>query len=510
MRFSFRQAMAPVHTWSGLLVGWVLFFVFLTGTAGYFDSEIDRWMQPERPLTQATVPPKSAVAVAQAMLERTAPDAKRWFVQLPDDRSPDVFVFWLNPRPANNGASATGSDFLDAATGASIRHRDTGGGQFLYRMHYDLHYLPNLAANWIVGLCAMAMLIAIVTGVVIHKRVFRDFFTFRPRKGQRSWLDLHNVLGVTALPFHVMITYSGLVFFAYIYMAPVITASYGAEEDAHARYFDELSGRASMPDRSGVSVPLIALAPLVKSTQAEWGTGGLRVLEIHNPGDANARIVLSGGVRTPTQARRVLTFDGTTGELLDESVPRAAPIVVWRTLLGLHEGLFAGPVLRWLYFISGLIGTAMIGTGLIVWTAKRRQKSAGTIGFRLVEGLNVGTIVGLPVAIAGYFWANRLIPVGVDNRAAWEAHSLFLVWTILLSHAFLRPGGRAWTEQLWLAAAAFGLLPAVNALTTDKHLGNTVPAGVWDLAGVDLTMLTFGVAFAIAAWRSRSLRSSRR
>lgn len=38
------------------------------------------------------------------------------------------------------------------------------------------------------------------------------------RQRQRSWLDIHNLLSVTALPFHFVITYSGLVFFAFTYM----------------------------------------------------------------------------------------------------------------------------------------------------------------------------------------------------------------------------------------------------------------------------------------------------
>ena len=40
MKGGLRQSMAWLHTWTGLPVGWVLFFVFLTGTLGYFDSEI--------------------------------------------------------------------------------------------------------------------------------------------------------------------------------------------------------------------------------------------------------------------------------------------------------------------------------------------------------------------------------------------------------------------------------------------------------------------------------------
>ena len=56
----------------------------------------------------------------------------------------------------------------------------------------------------------MVMLVALVSGVITHKRIFVDFFTFRPRKGLRSWLDAHNALAVLALPFHLVITFSGL------------------------------------------------------------------------------------------------------------------------------------------------------------------------------------------------------------------------------------------------------------------------------------------------------------
>ena len=141
----------------------------------------------------------------------------------------------------------------------------------------------------------------------------------------------------------------------------------------------------------------------------------------------------------------------------------------------------------------------MIGAGLILWTVKRRDR--GGAGVRLVEGLNLGTIIGLPIAISAYFWANRLIPVGIEDRAAWEAHAMFIVWALMLLHAFLRPGRRGWAEQLGIAAAAFGLLPLLNLLTTDKHLGITLPAGVWELAGFDLTMLAIGLVFTVTAVR---------
>ncbi|EPM93235.1 membrane protein, partial [Pseudomonas syringae pv. actinidiae ICMP 19070] len=42
--------MAWLHTWVGLLFGWLLFAIFLTGTLSYFKDEITQWMQPEIPL----------------------------------------------------------------------------------------------------------------------------------------------------------------------------------------------------------------------------------------------------------------------------------------------------------------------------------------------------------------------------------------------------------------------------------------------------------------------------
>lgn len=43
--------------------------------------------------------------------------------------------------------------------------------------------------------------------------------------------------------------------------------------------------------------------------------------------------------------------------------------------------------------------------------------------------------------------------------------------------------------------------PLVNAATTDRHLGVTLPASDWALAGFDLSMLGLGLAFGWLAWK---------
>ena len=49
MKQTLTQSMAWLHTWGGLIVGWLLFVIFLTGSLAVFDQEIDNWMQPELP-----------------------------------------------------------------------------------------------------------------------------------------------------------------------------------------------------------------------------------------------------------------------------------------------------------------------------------------------------------------------------------------------------------------------------------------------------------------------------
>ena len=48
-----RQSMSWLHTWASLILGWLLYAIFLTGTLSFFQSEIYVWMKLE---THQSVP----------------------------------------------------------------------------------------------------------------------------------------------------------------------------------------------------------------------------------------------------------------------------------------------------------------------------------------------------------------------------------------------------------------------------------------------------------------------
>ena len=155
-REGFRQAMAWLHTWAGLLLGWLLFAIFVTGTLSYFKPEFNHWMRPE---LQALPPARAddAAAVAEralATLRQHAPQATQWMMRLPDERQPEVSLLWhAGPRERFQTL------LVHPATGDILTPRATAGGDFFYRFHFELRTAHQgrwvQQGRWIVGVATL-------------------------------------------------------------------------------------------------------------------------------------------------------------------------------------------------------------------------------------------------------------------------------------------------------------------------------------------------------------------
>ncbi|KAA2212059.1 PepSY domain-containing protein [Pseudoroseomonas oryzae] len=489
--------MAWLHTWSGLLLGWVLFAVFLTGTAAYLRPEISHWMRPELAFAR---PEPQVAEVAIAAMRKLAPDSPSWFITLPDERETTIRAFW---RDAAARGRVFRSAVLDAGSGEPVVARNTLGGEFFFRFHFQLHYVGALWGRWIVSICTMFMLVAIVSGVITHRRIFADFFTFRPGKGQRSWMDGHNVCAVLALPYHLMITYSGLVLFMLMVMPWGVDSVYPGQR---ATFNTEAFGNAPPRPRSGIPEPLAPIRPLLEEAQSQWHGGRIGRIVVAHPGDAAATIqIVRAEAERISYNPQTLLFDGVTGMLLHSSAEDRPAAELRGVMYGLHIGRFAGPPLRALFLLSGLAGSVMVATGCVLWAVKRQQQASrqGRPGFgtRLVGHLNIAAIAGLPLAMAAFFWANRAIPPGMPQRAEWEVHAFFIAWGLCLLHPLLRPARRAWMEQFAAGALAFMLLPFGSALFTQRDFLTALQEGDMVRAWFELGLLGCGGLLAALAWK---------
>nr|WP_235503904.1 MULTISPECIES: PepSY-associated TM helix domain-containing protein [unclassified Acidovorax] len=521
--------MSWLHTWAGLILGWLLFAIFLTGTLSFFKNEFNLWMRPEMhglPAADAQVAQKSLDA-----LVRKSPEVTQWIMHLPDERDPAVNLLW---RGTGNGRFETLR--MNPQTGEAIEARQTMGGDFFYRFHFELRTAQKgrwtLEGRWVVGVATMLMFVALITGVITHRRVFKDFFTFRPTKGgQRAWLDAHNVTGVLVLPFYLMITFSGLMIFHTLYMPAGIATTYKNEKgvDSNA-YFADLQGeKAESRPRRGASdkvepLPAIALQPILTEARTRWDGG--RIGSVQARRDAKGRAVVEvtrhEGDRLQYRPPRLL-FDATTGQWLDQADPTGPAAKTYGVLYGLHLARFADAGMRWALFGFGVLGSLMIATGMVLWTVKRSalsQTKAGRqgaataaartqapFGERLVAAINIATLAGLPLACGVYVASNRLIPVGIEGRADAELAWFFSAWGVALlwalACAVVRPSRMGWSVPLGAAGAVWTALPLINALTTHTHLGVTLPAGEWIWASMDLSFLATGLLLCWLSWRLR-------
>jgi uncharacterized iron-regulated membrane protein len=282
-----RHSMSWLHTWSGLVFGWVLYLMFVTGSLGYFDEEITRWMQPEIPIQEGSFDTPALLQKAEQRLQQVAPKADEIYIELPLARHPFFSLWWHNPEGPDAGWH---NEKLDPNNGNPVTVRDTGGGEFLYRLHYRLHYMPVTLAHWITSFAALFMLVASITGIIIHRRFFKDFFTLRRGKKLRFWRDTHNIFGVLPLPFHLMITYSGLMLLMFTTMLPIPIANVGTGPELRGLY-DKIFKEAPLREASGLPAINTSLLPVYQhAISSRNGKNAIGYLSVQNPGDQNSII----------------------------------------------------------------------------------------------------------------------------------------------------------------------------------------------------------------------------
>jgi len=530
---NFRQAMAWLHTWFGLVLGFVLMAAFFFGALSVFDREIDRWALPATRFDPQPMP--SFEQVLRPAFERLQPDpalvdAMRPRVDGPMPERFDRIAYWSAYTTHRDpvlavyaGYEVPGAKDPDEQLYAlgTIDPRDGRplpddqlkiGSGFFYPMHYSLTVDWKNLGFWIVGLAAMAMLAALVSGIVLHRRIFRELFTFRPGKARlRSVLDLHNLTGVVALPFHFFFAFTGLLIFASTYYFPV---GHTQLHDLHELHEKHEAAALGLPHgRSGVPAGLANVDAMVAEAQRRWEARGMAgdvgFLVLQHVGDANGYVsVYRAGTDRIALVGQGIHFKADTGQLLREDPPATPAGRVAEFLTGLHLQHFRHWLLRWLYVLGGLIGAVCIATGFLFFVEKRKRQHAvhGRQGARIVDALAVASVTGMVLATLAILVANRLLPEALPGRGDWERWTFWGTWLVSLLHAAWRsaPVARclpnpAWHEQAWAVAVLSVCAPLLNWITTGDHLLRTVGAGYWPVAGIDLSLLAVAGTSALVA-----------
>lgn len=200
-----------IHTWTSLICTLFLLLLCVTGLPIVFRDELAVW------LGEAVEPPDRVTASAPVTLDDLINDAQTRrphdhvkFLALDDDHPAWFVSLGTTPTAQENSAQF----MYDSRTGAFLHERplDQGILNFLLKLHIEL--LAGLPGTLLLGFMGILFLASTVSGVVVYGPFMRKlpFGTVRhDRHSRLTWLDLHNLLGVTTILWVLVVGATGVV-----------------------------------------------------------------------------------------------------------------------------------------------------------------------------------------------------------------------------------------------------------------------------------------------------------
>lgn len=487
-----------VHTWVGILCGLVLFIAFYAGAFSMLEPEITRWTQPPAPASAKVSDDGDALIAAYLAAHPGAKGRVSLFWPGPDNTQPLL-------RHLQRGESSSWWQLgADGQLRAASQPEEDSSGNFVDYLHRKGGLpLPLEVAEPVIGLVSLAYGLALVSGIVVLlPSLVKDLFYLRLGANlKRMWLDVHNLLGVASLPFHLVIALSAAVFGLHdiVYLA----------QDKFI-YQDGL--RATVA-RESVPPPKVApadwLPPSEIRRRVQEQAPHFKPLGLNyvmQPGGGATAVVNGSDERHFQRASRYgLVFVNLgTGQIYDRTyLPGEsghASTALLASLFSLHFGSFGGDTVRMLYVLLGLSGALLFYTGNLLWIETRTKRARKPQDapmerprhVRVVSALTLGVCLGCAAALPATLALAHWLAPRLDGLDALHQGVYYALFGACIAWAIWRGTDRAAPGLLWFTAACNALVPLAAVLRPG-------PDGV--LLGAVCALLA--LFFAWLGWRQR-------
>jgi uncharacterized iron-regulated membrane protein len=465
----FVRAVLRGHGSLGLAFAALIYIICLTGSIAVFAQEFQRWESAAAPQV-TSVRPEAVQRAFEGAISRAGPGLEHIYITMPSAKLPRLLLYV---------DAEADRELLADADGVIAQENEFAWTEFITRLHINLH-LPVTWGVFLVGLIGVALLSSLISGILAHPRIFRDAFHLRIGGSRRlQEADLHNRLGVWALPFHILIALTG----ALLGLTTIIVGVLGM-----AMFNGDTNRVYSMfvpqpPTEDPRPAPPLDLESMFADVPTE--DGRIEYVFTEHPTEMGGAALFN--VRRPNRLAGVDGYafrrDGALYNRIDSSENNLGEDIL-NSIGVLHFGWFGGGLIKIVYFVLGLGLTYLAASGVHIWLARRRDKGNPAPGW---ERLWSATVWGQPAAIAAAGVAALVTAQPTPAIWTWMGTSmLFWLLAARLPAPVVSRSGRIATGILMM-------------LTAFIHLGFRGGAGTSDPVSwiVDLSLIIGAIAIVL-------------
>lgn len=449
------------HKYFGLIFAYFGFFLFFSGTLAYYRSEITLFMQDK--FYDLKYENSDFAKLGTSYLSQNHATADVWSISVPTSLRPYISVSFNEDATKPQNKHSRVSIALDPQTGEKLELKNTAGGRFLGAIHYHLYLLDTRAAREIVGYASFLMLFLLITGLIIHKRIFKDFFTLR-RKW--VWRDLHILSSLAGFSIFVLLTISGIwlverFMHSSDFMASLqnntqnftqnntnSNAQKGEQtrkengENSHSEKSINKNAqtyKGEKPQKIRLMPEISQIEKILEIAKNEGEITQISINRVENSASMqvnfkNEKLFSENGVSS-----KIRLYDLQSGKIIRKTDERkATPVALIGTFMkAFHVGNFGGELGKFLFFIFGILGCIMTIMGPYIWEMRKQKSTSKAV----VKCLNMTFFVGLFFALAAFFIASFVIDYGVKNRVEMETNTFFLAIFVPFLLSFVKDKG---------------------------------------------------------------------
>lgn len=510
VRSDIMKLSKSMHTWVGITAGILLFICFFAGGLSMFQHQFSKWATPQQQVLDRIEPNQYQQLIDQT--QQQFPETRKSFsLSFQDKEFYYAPLSWSEQHGKGfNRDQTTWLATLDNNGELVTRQENLSKAGWLIEQLHQTAGIPGVIGHegvgvYVMGIVSVLYFLAIMSGLLILlPTLVKDYFAIRPGKNKkRFWLDTHNVVGISSLPFHIIISITVIVF---------------AFHDLFYDSINHLALKNAAKPNPPVAEQQLQVPPQqldiqkilnkVREVSPEYSVDYIEFNNLDDPQNANARIALYSGKQMLRGASNdFMRMNPYAVDRYNNSgihTQASAGETAINAMFSLHFGSYGGNPVRWIYLILGMGGAFLFYSGNILWIetrARKQKRPQDPIPTQrkdvvFLANLTIGACLGCIIGITGALIIGRWL------LALWSiqsANQLFMciyygLFILSIVYSFFKGYAKALPRLLLVISMLLLAMPLTSTIATIFPSTGLVSYHS-SFSALDMAALVFGLLF---------------